>query len=128
MAVLSLAQTIPKPTSPTVLTVPRGSRLLFMNSLLKRLGACLALILCAVWYARSHTYRDPGSAFFDSTRAYDRRYSAYRLAETQNFIDSRAHQTLGKAGQNATMCVALTSVKRERTQYLEVSKPQHRSR
>lgn len=95
-----------------------------MLSLVRKISACFAFIICYIWYARCHFYRDPGSAFFDKARAYEEKYTLHRKAQTRSLIDfyqsSRAQQGLENAGGNASLCVALTSVKRESTQYLEV--------
>lgn len=98
-----------------------------MHSLLRKIAASLALIICAIWYAKTHFYRDPGSAFFDRTRAYEQRYSQFRKAEVQQFIDSYgglAHDDSsapGGASSNATLCVAFSSVRRQHAQYLETT-------
>ncbi|KAF4121895.1 integral membrane protein [Geosmithia morbida] len=97
----------------------------FITSVIKKLAICLAIVLCAVWYASAHFYRDPGSAFFDSTRAFEYRYSAHRLSEIQPLMtddDATSHQgNFTKAGVDPAICLVLTSVKRERTQYLETT-------
>lgn len=89
-----------------------------------KLVGCLFFVFCAFWYARSHFYRDPGSAFFDRTRAYEKQYSLHRSAQVQRFIEARAgaHGNVleAKAGSNPSLCVTLNSVKREHTQYLDV--------
>jgi hypothetical protein len=98
-----------------------------MRSLVLKICACLFWISCAYWYARSHFYRDPGSAFFDKTRAYDQRYSQYRKTEVGRYIDSfdgaKSQIVQPNVGSNATLCVSLSSVRRERAQYLEVCEP-----
>lgn len=93
-----------------------------MPSLVRKIAACLSLIACYIWYARSHFYRDPGSVFFDSARAYEEKYSHYRKTEARDFIElyGSGEVKLEKAGDNATLCMGLSSVKREKTQYLEV--------
>lgn len=101
-----------------------------MRSLALKFATCCLLISCAYWYARSHFYRDPGSAFFDKARAFDQRYSQYRKSQVAGYIDSLsnaeaeddsqgAEQEL-KAGEHPSLCVGLGSVRRERAQYLEV--------
>lgn len=97
-----------------------------MPSLVSKIGLCLAFLTCCVWYAQSHFYRDPGSVFFDKTRAYKEKYSLHRQEETVDLINQYASSTgsqgqrPGKAGDNPSLCVALMSVKRKNTQYLEV--------
>lgn len=100
-----------------------------MRFLVTKLAASLVFVLCAVWYAQAHFYRDPGSAFFDERRAYEQRYSSHRKAEVERFIQSRATlarvpDAPAKAGDNASLCVAFSSVKRQHVQYLEVRVPE----
>jgi len=80
----------------------------------------------ATWYAKTHFYRDPGSAFFDPERAYEQRYSLTRRAEVQQFIESRSSTNdtpdrhAESSSKGATLCVGISSVKRTKEQYLEV--------
>lgn len=64
------------------------------------------LSLCAYQLARQGSYRDPGSAFFDSSRAYERKYSDYRLEETKG-IDLVQQPT-----HKASTCIIFTTWKR----------------
>jgi hypothetical protein len=94
-----------------------------MKLLLHKTAACLVFISCLVLYAKSHFYRDPGSAFFDVHRAYEKKYSRHRQDEVQDWVNrttlnSKLGQT--KGGARASLCLALSSVKRKQTQYLEV--------
>ncbi|KID75973.1 integral membrane protein, partial [Metarhizium brunneum ARSEF 3297] len=106
--------------------VPRAP--LIMWSLCRKLVASLALISCAVWYAQTHFYRDPGSRFFDPSRAYEQKYSRHRRAEVQQFIEQyasagAAHDapTRGESGAGRSLCVTFTSVRRQRIQYVETA-------
>ncbi|KAL4920392.1 hypothetical protein BDW62DRAFT_209198 [Aspergillus aurantiobrunneus] len=95
-----------------------------MYSFVWRLLPALFLISCTTWYAKAHFYRDPGSAFFDPSRAYEQRYSLTRKTEVQRFLDSQHTTTDGRhaaSGKVATLCVGLASVRREKTQYLETT-------
>lgn len=87
----------------------------------------LFLIGCATWYARTHFYRDPGSRFFDKSRAYEQKYSQYRKAEVQTFVEqitnSTAHLAPNEQVSNRSLCVTIPSVRRRYTQYVEVSPP-----
>jgi len=98
-----------------------------MRSLVLKAFACLLWIACAFWYAHSHFYRDPGSAFFDKARAYEQRYSQYRKSEVKRYIESfsgtESQIIQSKSDANASLCVSLSSVRRERAQYLEVCIP-----
>jgi len=95
-----------------------------MRSLALKLSACCIFISCAYWYARSHFYRDPGSAFFDKSRAFDQRYSQYRKSEVASYIESfngsASPDAPLKAAADSSLCVALNSVRRDHAQYLEV--------
>ena len=64
------------------------------------------LCLCAYQLARKGSYRDPGSVFFDPSRAYERKYSDYRLEETKrtNITQQPAH--------DASTCIIFTTWKR----------------
>jgi uncharacterized protein YxeA len=95
-----------------------------MNTILRKLIASLVFVLCLVWYAKTHFYRDPGSAFFDVQRAYERKYSQHRQSQVTQYIDGQIStgdvDNHGKAGGNASLCLTLSSVVRKKTQYLEV--------
>ncbi|MBE7180980.1 MAG: hypothetical protein INR71_07185, partial [Terriglobus roseus] len=45
------------------------------------LAISLLLLYAFVSYGRTHFYRDPGSVFFDMTRAFERYYSLVRELE-----------------------------------------------
>lgn len=92
-----------------------------MRSLLRRLALCLSCIALAIWYSHATFYRDPGSVFFDPKRAFEQKYSQYRKAEVQKFVDT-GDGIVGKAGKDASLCVALSSVRRQHSQYLEVGR------
>jgi len=95
-----------------------------MRSLLWKLTGCVLFVLCAAWYGRIHFYRDPGSVWFDKTRAYERHYSRSREDEVKEFIESYApiepSNSPGKSSINASICIGVSSVKRDHEQYLEV--------
>lgn len=95
-----------------------------MRSLMRKVATCLVCIAGAVFYARSHSYRDPGSIFFDEVRAYEERYSKHRKTEVEKLIDlftgSGIQTWQTKAGRSPRLCVAISSVARAHTQYLEV--------
>lgn len=95
-----------------------------MQSLLRKIVACLAVIFLAIWYAKTHFYRDPGSAFFDRTRAYEQTYSRFRKTEVLHFIEEGTAQHLdGSAviSEHPSLCVAFSSVRRQHEQYLETT-------
>lgn len=75
-------------------------------------------------YGQSKFYRDPGSIFFDEDRAYERRYSAYRQAEIDEFqsqVSRRDHQPRAVQGVEPSIRASFLSVKRQGSQYLPVS-------
>ena len=86
----------------------------------------LLFLTCAIWYAKTHFYRDPGSAFFDPSRAYEQRYSLTRKAEVQRFIESQSStanntpDSHAESSKGAALCVGISSVRRTEEQYLEV--------
>ncbi|KAH7121596.1 hypothetical protein EDB81DRAFT_814126 [Dactylonectria macrodidyma] len=108
-----------------------AARRVFTQTLAIKAVTCLALLLCMAWFGRLHFYRDPGSVFFDKDRAYETDYSAHRRVESQQFIDAYVNGTKSyingtsqfvnnESGPNKTLCVALSSVKRQ-TQYLQTT-------
>lgn len=95
-----------------------------MIPLLRKLLLCLFILTSAIWYGKTHFYRDPGSRFFDKSRAYEQRYSLHRKSEASAFIDQQKSLSdtgkAAKAGGNASLCVTFSSVKRQKMQYVEV--------
>jgi hypothetical protein len=84
------------------------------------------LFLITLSYCRYHFYRDPGSAFYDEDRAFEREYSAYREREAEKYIEqvssSSGNHQIAKAGPHPKICATFVSVKRDGKQYLPVSK------
>lgn len=89
-----------------------------MRSLFLKASACIAFLLCLSWYGQAHFYRDPGSVFFDKTRAYETHYSNNRKVEAQQVIESYMKENPA-TNRNKSLCIALSSVTRQ-TQYLPV--------
>lgn len=96
-----------------------------------------------VQFAKSISYRDPGSRFFDPERAYEQSYSLIRSAEAAQFQadvqawlesepETRGHETpaaLTKVGDNPQMCVQfITTARAVGTQYLDVRLPSFNSK
>ncbi|KAF2802161.1 uncharacterized protein BDZ99DRAFT_504156 [Mytilinidion resinicola] len=83
--------------------------------------------------SQRHFYRDPGSIFFDETRAYVRWYSAFREHQATAYIteveaqgallgESADDMGFAKARYNASMCATFLTVRRDvQKQYLETS-------
>lgn len=84
------------------------------------LAAFLFFVSTATLYGRLHFYRDPGSIFFDQSRAFERHYSTYRENQAHAFTSrTKARQTLGQtskgptAGDNPRMCMVLLTTARD---------------
>jgi hypothetical protein len=76
----------------------------------------------AFWtYGKVNFYRDPGSLlFYDSSRAYERKYSSYRETEVLAFresilkkIESGQIQDIGSVGKDPEICAVIISVERK---------------
>jgi len=112
---------------------------------LKVLTISCLLFFFACAFARSASYRDPGSRFFDPARAYEQHYSRHREQEAASFRDdviawlgpSKHNSTLdyslapedasapvGRAARKPRMCAAfITAARKEGKQYVEVFAP-----
>ncbi|KIL89040.1 hypothetical protein FAVG1_07434 [Fusarium avenaceum] len=90
-----------------------------MRSLFLKASTCIAFLLCLSWYGKTHFYRDPGSVFFDKTRAYETHYSNNRKVEAQQVIDSYIKENPA-TDQNKSLCIGLSSVTRQ-MQYLPMT-------
>jgi hypothetical protein len=80
-------------------------------------------ILFSVAYLRVISYDDPTSAFFDASRAYQRRYTALRMQEAEDFISSSATANAnGRATetgkQTPQVCIGIATVARRNHQYV----------
>ena len=61
-----------------------------------RLRIFLSFVLFYVFLtlcARTRSFRDPGSVFFDPSTAYDLSYSAVRLEQADRYVDSAVSDT-----------------------------------
>jgi hypothetical protein len=81
------------------------------------------LYVSAVQHLRSIAYRDPGSAFYDEERAFERWYSRDRAERAQAFLRAAGNSTQEhvKANSTPTICAAFSTVKRSGEQYVDVS-------
>ncbi|KAH8686140.1 hypothetical protein BGZ60DRAFT_396941 [Tricladium varicosporioides] len=79
----------------------------------------LSILVIGKWYF----WRDPHSAFFSLNHIYDFIYSDYRRSEANEFITkaSRPNANLTKASKNPEICVAVATVKRQNTQYVDIA-------
>ena len=91
---------------------------------LRALLTYVLLVTTLLLYGRLHFYRDPGSMFFDESRAFERGYSAYRQHEIEEFVkgvSSTYQPKFLQAKIRPTICASFLSVKREGSQYLPVT-------
>lgn len=80
-----------------------------MSHSLRGYGPSIVLLLIflgSYQWARSHSYRDPGSQFFDAQRAYHQEYSMYRQREVEQT------DIMKENGHNATTCAIIVTFKR----------------
>lgn len=78
------------------------------------------LYVLSLRYYHGVSYRDPTSYFFDADRAYERHYSAKRVAEAESFL-SAADDVAPPSrvpGQQPSLCMGIVSVKRRGDQYV----------
>jgi hypothetical protein len=87
------------------------------------LVAFFALYAVLVLYCRFAYYRDPTSAFFDPTRAYERGYSLIRQREAEIFIADAAEEPFLRSDNTTTpsLCVGIATVARGGERYFRVS-------
>lgn len=109
-----------KRSQSNVETSALHSRRRFSRPALVLLVFYSVIFIGALEYGRTHFYRDPGSAFFDPSRAYERYYSALRQSEAQDFVDiaQRHNSSLGTQSRPAArtsqvqICSAVMTTKR----------------
>lgn len=76
------------------------------------------LTLCA----RTRSSRDPGSVFFDPSTAYDFSYSAFRLEQAAQYVDSIAHDPKPKASSSSRqpgLCLGIPTIARKGVRYFK---------
>ncbi|KAL4746815.1 hypothetical protein BDW72DRAFT_210140 [Aspergillus terricola var. indicus] len=80
----------------------------------------LVLYLLSFRYYHGVSYRDPTSYFFDADRAYERQYSAKRVAEAESFLSAAGDVAPPSRvpGQQSSLCMGIVSVKRRGDQYV----------
>lgn len=90
-----------------------------------RLLGCTAILwLLAFFYCKHRFWRDPHSAFFDSSTVYDLRYSRLRQMEAVKYVnDANLNRNLRPhlPSPNPVICAAFVTVRREPIQYLNES-------
>lgn len=98
-----------------------ASILATLNSTRGRCAVAFTLIyLALVRYCSLTFYRDPTSAFFDPSRAYERSYSLSRQEKANTFLQSSlpASNSSLRTEKPFKVCVGVVSVKREGEQYV----------
>ncbi|RDW65734.1 uncharacterized protein DSM5745_09473 [Aspergillus mulundensis] len=80
----------------------------------------LVLYLLSLRHYHGVSYRDPTSYFFDADRAYERGYSAKRVAEAEAYLSAAGDiaPSARMPGQQAAICMGIVSVKRRGEQYV----------
>lgn len=97
-----------------------------MRSLARKITGALICLICFVLLARASFYRDPGSVFFDESRAYEKEYSQHRIKEVEHFVASfdtsnkEPAEPHPKRPSGPDLCISIASVKRNDMQYIEV--------
>ncbi|KAL8819103.1 MAG: hypothetical protein Q9223_002398 [Gallowayella weberi] len=105
---------LPTSLSRLLTTIPGRTLLIF-----------LFLYLLLGQYCRYAFYRDPTSAFFDPSRAYEHIYSLQRQRQADTFIQA-ANGTSARNGSRvngpgATMCLGIATVERPGEQYVHLA-------
>lgn len=84
-----------------------------------------AFFALLTFYVRSQSYRDPTSVFFNPWTAYDPDYTAIRLKEADEYIESVNNNvteaTVPKAGEKPGLCVGIASIARHGVRYFKSS-------
>jgi len=96
---------------------------LFSVPWLRTLFVYVVLFTIFLFYGQTSFYHDPGSIFFDETRAFERLYSTHREHEVRQFINEVRSNLSGPtihAKSEPRICASFLSVKREGDQYLPV--------
>lgn len=76
------------------------------------------LTLCA----RTRSFRDPGSVFFDPSTAYDLSYSAVRLEQADQYVDSAVSDTKPKksgSSHQPGLCLGIPTIARKGVRYFK---------
>ncbi|KAJ5745954.1 hypothetical protein N7520_011136 [Penicillium odoratum] len=82
----------------------------------------LLLYTFLLLYVRSHSSRDPGSAFFDSSSAYDLSYSAVRLEQATTYIDAVNNEEVSQIPQpphRPEFCLGIATIARNGVRYFK---------
>jgi hypothetical protein len=71
-------------------------------------------------YCKRRFWRDPHSAFFDSSTVYNQGYSIVRAQEALDFLESPSSSTYTTAS-DPVICAGIVTVKRKHVQYLNTT-------
>lgn len=123
-----------EPQGSTPPAHPHGIRRLTSIPGLRALLLFIVAITLSWQYAKASFYRDPGSRFYDESRAFTRWYSAQREFEGDMFINTALvaanaihdHENgthgFAKAGVTPSMCASFATVGRDiEKQYIDAS-------
>ncbi|CAD0101450.1 unnamed protein product [Aureobasidium mustum] len=83
----------------------------------RALGLTVVLWLITFFYCKHKFWRDPHSAFFDSSTVYDQGYSNVRSQEGLNFL-SQAKPMIDIPSPDPVICAGIVTVRRNPIQYL----------
>lgn len=109
--------------------IPRGSsgflRDWLYNAATRTPPGRLLLFTTTIWllsfvYCKKKFWRDPHSAFFDSSTVYDQGYSSLRSQEAQDFLETPLppkHTTT----LDPVICAGIVTVRRSNAQYLNTT-------
>lgn len=86
--------------------------------LLKPVSLTAALFVFFYLYGVNHFYRDPGSIFYNPSRAFERSYSVHREAEAiafrnGTFTNGPTAAPIWKTGTSPTICAAIVTISRD---------------
>jgi hypothetical protein len=109
--------------------IVRGSskfnKLFLYNAVTKTPFGRVLLFTTIIWlltfaYCKKHFWRDPHSAFFDSSTVYKQGYSSVRGQEALDFLESSSSSTR-TISSDPVICAAVVTVRRDNVQYLNTT-------
>ncbi|KAJ5716888.1 hypothetical protein N7488_002534 [Penicillium malachiteum] len=90
--------------------------------LLRNFSFFIPIYILLVFYAKNISSRDPGSAFFRPWTAYDFSYSAFRLQQSDAFIqdiNEMAQNETARSSSHPHLCVGIATVARQGIRYFK---------
>jgi len=109
--------------------IPRGSsglnRKWLYNTVTKTPSGRVLLFTTTIWllsfvYCKKKFWRDPHSAFFDSSTVYDQGYSSVRGQQAMDFLDSPWSPTY-TTSLDPVICAGIVTARRSNVQYLNTT-------